>query len=491
MHISLHTHDAVGARMKISNYQLLPPLLPDEFDSLKASIAERGVDVQIIVDEDGNIIDGFHRHRACDELGIFCPREVRQFDSETDKLELILRTNCGRRHLSQNQKRSIIEQSLLRDPQIADNFLAQIIGVSKNTVADVRSEMEATCQIDKFDTLRGRDGKQRPVKYKKIVANTPKETENALKFISDLPDNCAGKIIDITTATRRAKRSLKKREREQKRQQWTGLPVNSTTLRERIRMIHCRFQKLEQQAALQRESVQLAFGDIPYDRGFLPQVADLADLAQRVLVPGGILAVMSGVVWENETIASIPKSFTRLHRLIAPWKGDGNVLRINGMRVINHYKPVLIFSKGTPNRSITIGNDVLPEADQQKYWHDWQQPLPHIDKIIQYFSDEHDLILDGCGGGFTTSISCLHNNRRFIGCDVDEHCVQAGRVRLGLNENLDAYIYDMHDMDDPVDSEAIITKWAVSNGVDSECASHVLSDMPDETRSLVIKTQTA
>ena len=51
----------------------------------------------------------------------------------------------------------------------------------------------ATRQIDKFDKLRGRDGKDRPVKYKKIIANTPKEAETALKIIGDLPDNCDGK----------------------------------------------------------------------------------------------------------------------------------------------------------------------------------------------------------------------------------------------------------------------------------------------------------
>lgn len=94
-----------------SNYQILPPLQPNEFEALKASIAERGVNVPIIVDQEGNVIDGYHRQRACDELGIFCPREVRHFESETDKLELVLRINCGRRQLNRQQKRSVIDAS--------------------------------------------------------------------------------------------------------------------------------------------------------------------------------------------------------------------------------------------------------------------------------------------------------------------------------------------------------------------------------------------
>lgn len=185
-----------------TDYQLLPALLPEDFEALKTSIAEQGVDVPIIVDQEGNTIDGYHRQRACDELGTFCPREVRQFENEADKLELILRLNCRRRHLNQKQRRFIIEAYLLRDPEIADNFLAENIGVSKNTVAEVRCEMEATCQIDKFKMLRGKDGKRRPVKYKKIVANTPEEAENALKLIGDLPDGCGGRTIDSETAAR-------------------------------------------------------------------------------------------------------------------------------------------------------------------------------------------------------------------------------------------------------------------------------------------------
>ena len=85
-------------------YHILPALLPEEYEALKASIAERGVDIPIIVDQEGNIIDGFHRQRACDELGIYCPREVRQFVSEAEKFELVLRANCRRRQLNRKQK---------------------------------------------------------------------------------------------------------------------------------------------------------------------------------------------------------------------------------------------------------------------------------------------------------------------------------------------------------------------------------------------------
>ena len=194
--------------MKSSNHDtsqlhdLLPPLTPEEYEWLKASIADHGVEKPVVVDQDENIVDGFERQRACDELGIFCPREVRHFETEEQKYELRVRLNCRRRQLNQKQKSAVIETYLRCDPQIADNYLSDLIGVSQNTVAKVREKLVATFQIEKFDKLRGRDGKERPTKYKRIIANTAKEAEAALGIVSHLPANCDGQIIDAESASR-------------------------------------------------------------------------------------------------------------------------------------------------------------------------------------------------------------------------------------------------------------------------------------------------
>ena len=51
-------------------YQVLPNMDDIQFQALKADIAERGVLTPIDVDEQGYILDGHHRYRACVELGI-------------------------------------------------------------------------------------------------------------------------------------------------------------------------------------------------------------------------------------------------------------------------------------------------------------------------------------------------------------------------------------------------------------------------------------
>jgi ParB-like chromosome segregation protein Spo0J len=49
---------------------ILPPPTREHLDSLRASIKNRGVDEAIIVDENGSIVDGWHRQMICEELGI-------------------------------------------------------------------------------------------------------------------------------------------------------------------------------------------------------------------------------------------------------------------------------------------------------------------------------------------------------------------------------------------------------------------------------------
>lgn len=285
---------------------LLPPLTPEEYERLKTSLATRGyVGDFIICDQSGGIVDGFHRERACGELGVFCPRELRHFKTEEEKYELALRLNCRRRQLTGKQKQALIETYLRCDARTNDKQLADIIGVSQNTVAKVRQTLVATFQIEKFDTLRGRDGKERPTKYKRIVANTAKEVEAALEALQDLPDNCEGRTLDVLTARRRARRNKKQKDRE------------SRTVK------------------------PFADGD---KRGRWPDVS-----------------------------------------------------RVNS---------------------------------KEKDWHRWQQPLAEVENLVRYFSQPNDLVVDPCGGGFTTAAACYRLGRRCISCDCEESCVAKGKQRL-------------------------------------------------------------
>jgi site-specific DNA-methyltransferase (adenine-specific) len=69
-------------------------------------------------------------------------------------------------------------------------------------------------------------------------------------------------------------------------------------------------------------------------------------------------------------------------------------------------------------------------AGKEKDWHEWQQPLELIEDLVRYFSEPGDLVVDPCGGGFTTAEACLRLARKCVSCDLDPGCVGNGQERL-------------------------------------------------------------
>lgn len=157
--------DAIAIR-DTSKYQLMPDMSPAEFEALKADIAQRGVVVPIDVDEQGQILDGHHRHRAWVELHKNEPPPiiVREGLSEQEKRAFARKNNILRRHLTREQVRRLIAEQLKDSPEWADNRIAEELGVDGKTVGSVRDDLEATSEIPKLDRLVGKDGKTRPRK---------------------------------------------------------------------------------------------------------------------------------------------------------------------------------------------------------------------------------------------------------------------------------------------------------------------------------------
>src|SRR5207245_2185095 len=50
--------------------------------------------------------------------------------------------------------------------------------------------------------------------------------------------------------------------------------------------------------------------------------------------------------------------------------------------------------------------------------------------LVHHFSEPGDLVVDPCGGGFTTAVACRDLGRRCISCDIDEAAVIRGQDRL-------------------------------------------------------------
>ena len=162
-----------GVTMDTSHpYQIFPEASTEDDESLEQSIAHLGVLNPIVKDDAGHILDGHRRKRISDKLGRPCPETVRHFTSESEKFRFVLGANSSRRHLSKEQKRQVIATYLRHDPEISNNWLGEIIGVSPTTVADERELLESSSQIEKLEKFAGKDGKKHPAKHKS--AKTPR-----------------------------------------------------------------------------------------------------------------------------------------------------------------------------------------------------------------------------------------------------------------------------------------------------------------------------
>ena len=242
-----------------------------------------------------------------------------------------------------------------------------------------------------------------------------------MKNIADLPDNCAGRTIDVITARRRARRNRHQGDRE---------PNPAPPLaRDDIQLHHCRFQDLAAVAGIKPGSVNLICTDIPYQPEFLPQISELAAVASELLTPVGLLVTYSGKLYLPEVLDRLGERLTYRWMLSSIWSGEGSSMR--SLDLVSRWKPILVFSRGKWEKR-PRWYDVLKTDGKEKQWHPWQQPLAEVEKLIEFFSRPGDLVVDTCGGGFAPAVACLRQNRRFIGCDCEAVCVSRGQQRLKL-----------------------------------------------------------
>jgi hypothetical protein len=143
-------------------YRILPPLDPETYAGLKANIALNGVQVPIVKDERGNILDGFARAKIARELGYECPSVTVRGLSEQEKRSQVRALNLARRQLDWQAKRQLIADELRENPDRSNRWIAKSLGVHHATVIAVRDALASTGHVDRLGALVGRDGKVRP-----------------------------------------------------------------------------------------------------------------------------------------------------------------------------------------------------------------------------------------------------------------------------------------------------------------------------------------
>ena len=401
-------------------YQVFPDLPPDEFESLKRDIAERGVQVAIELTPEGEILDGHQRQRACRELGIRnYPRRIVSGLDDEGKRHHAIRANCLRRQLTRQQKRELIEEELRRNARQSNSMLAEIFGVDDKTIAAYRRELESTSEIPTLKSFVGKSGKTyRP---SSIFAATPAAARKAQGVLLELGDDVPeGKHLSPRDASTLM---------NQKRRERADLRVNGDPLPRQVKLYNCDFRKVGRK--IQNDSVDIVLTDPPYGREYLPLWDDLGAFAARVLKPGSLLVSYSGKAYLGHAIIALSKHLTYVWCLAVVH--NHRTSRNHDKRVIDSWKPLLVFGKGTSRFRETVW-DVFQGTGTSKEHHDWQQGLDEAVHYLDALVPAGSLVVDPCLGSGTSGVAAKRCGMKFAGCEIDPETFQQAKGRIAQEQ---------------------------------------------------------
>ncbi|MFH1605532.1 MAG: DNA methyltransferase [Pseudomonadota bacterium] len=408
----------------MSGYQVMPALSPEEYENLKNSIAEHGVQVPIEVDEQGNILDGNHRVRACRELGIKdWPSIVRVGLSEEEKRAHAWRLNMQRRHLTKEQREE--QWVKMRADGMTYQAIADASGVSHEQVRQsVFNNLKTECQV-----VTGKDGKHYPPKKKRngkprkpmqrpsVIAKSQREERMAVAALAQMDtETLPDKLID---AKRAARLSREDQAHERAKDAPAEVFAGSVTL------LQGDFRERGQEVA--DNSVDLIFTDPPYPREFLPLWSDLSTFAARVLKPDGMLATYTGAL-------DLPEVIMRLSESLQYWWCGAIVLnghhsRVHPRQIVQGVKPLLFFVKFGGKPDVWI-EDTYHSEGEQKDAHDWQQSIGAAIYYIDKLTPPGGLVVDPFLGGGTTGAAAKSLGRQFIGIEKDAVAFMTAQGRI-------------------------------------------------------------
>lgn len=179
------------------------------------------------------------------------------------------------------------------------------------------------------------------------------------------------------------------------------------------------------------DSIDLVHADVVYRD--VPMVEEVARISARVLVNGGVLALIAGNERVVEVIGAVTSqglTLITIGSMILP--GSTSSLAGGAVKSLDSV-PVYIFTKGEkPTRPI----DRLAYFGEQreKQFHKWQKPLSATTALVEAMIDPGGVVLDPCCGSGTTGVAAMNHGCTFIGVEVVPETARVAASRLTTTE---------------------------------------------------------
>ena len=390
---------------------LLPEMSEEEFQGLKLDIETNGQKEPIIQDmSTGRILDGRHRLRACNELGIPPYVERKEVD---DPLQFVLSLNVHRRHLNESQ-RAMIAAKLNKESsgkgRLTINRAAEMMNISRTSVTRALKVSKGSIP-GVLDAINA--GSVAASDASRIAHLDDDHQEKALKRV------LLGQSKTLKSASRRIR--LEEAEPEVE-------PVveeqGPTTL------YHMSCKELTEE--LEPESVDVIFTDPPYHIRYLSCYEDLIQLADKVLKPGGSLLTMTGQVNLPKVLNAMDTSAAVTYMWTFAYVFEGGSFRnsIPGRSInIVEWKPVSWHCK-RPYTGRRL-RDLFTSSQLPEKYHKWSQSESGVLAVMRKFVTPQSVVLDPfVGGGTMAIVAARELGANFIGADISEEAVETTRSRL-------------------------------------------------------------
>jgi hypothetical protein len=416
---------------------MLPQLPPDEYQRLRDDIADNGVQVPIIVDDVGNILDGRHRWLISQELGIDCPVGDPVVGlADHDKRLLAVAVNVKRRHLTDAQqtmlgdaiKPDIAERAKRRQVQAAGQPRGTKASVVENlppqTLDKTRDEVAAEVGLGTGRTYEN---------HSRVIDEVRTQHPDLLPAIEAGIAEVDGKpvVADMKWARKQvATRKAKAKQDEMAAAQSFVVPTLTVA------------SAADWLTTIKPQSVDLLITDPPY----ATDVDDIAafaeswvDAALDLVKPTGRAYICTGA-YPAELHAYLSVLLQRSDMILA------NVLAWHYPDTLGNtpkydYKSSwqAIFYLRGPDAP-ELNNPVLKEATTVQVVnmnsgvvggrvHSWQKPDALAERLILHATQPGDVVADCFAGTGTFLVTAGRLGRVGIGCEVDPAMVALAMER--------------------------------------------------------------
>lgn len=431
--------------MKKHRFNIFPEMQSDDYNRLKSDLATNGYDSKNpIYLYQGEILDGWNRQMACDELGI-TPVTTCFTGSDFDAINFVMRTN-KRRNLNSSQWAAIAVEAeemvqAIREKvekEKAEKFIGNDNAAKDKTVRQLIDRPFSEPFVNKLSqgtnahnspyvapSVRGDDEpivNQKGVVIKPIVradsilATTFNTNRTYINEAGKLRDNNPEAFEQVKRGEKTIPEVRKEIKRAEQISQFEKQVADAENeFKESDFLNVCNIVHASIVDFLPTVCPDVIITDPPYPREYLPLYETLAKLSKNVPV----VAVMCGQSYLPE-IYSMMSKHLKYRWTLAYLTPGGQAVQQWTAKVNTFWKPILLFGE-----SVNWFGDVAKSNvnDNDKNHHGWGQSESGMADLVERLTTPGQLVCDPFCGAGTTGVVSLALKRKFTGCDIDISCV--------------------------------------------------------------------